>query len=213
MSDWTTSDLKQRSIAAKEYIDYANVPVGEDTYELPYQLLSAPDQLEVQSKIDMTSIQDVDGEIEMDDELQQAEETVQELQSKDELTDAEEDKLREAQIRLAKDRGKLLDALGKETLMAFHDAGRAALTPDSEDVDAVMENPHEAINRFEDIDGAPTPSSSGEYTREMARRALRREMLSIFDDNPLMVYFTIGQQVWEESQSAGKLVGTSDDET
>jgi len=212
MSDWTTTDLRQKSIAAKEYTDYANVPVGSDTYELPYSLLGAEQQLEVQSKIDLSSIAEMDGEVEMDEELEQAEEIVQELQSKDDLTDKEEEKLRENQLVLAKNEGKLMDALGKETLVAFHDAGRAAISPDREDVENVMESPVASIDRFEDIDSAPTPSN-GEWTREMARRAIRREMLHIFDDNPLMIYFTIGQQVWEESQSAGNLVENSDDET
>jgi len=211
MSDWTTTDLREKSIAAKEYTDYANVPVGSDTYKIPYTLLDAEQQLEVQSKIDLSSIAEIDGEVDLNEELEQAEEIVQELQAKDDLTEREEEKLRENQITLAKNEGELMDALGKETLVAFHDAGRAAITPDKEDVENVLSSPVESIARFEDIDSAPTPSN-GEWTREMARRALRREMLYIFDDNPLMVYFTIGQQVWEESQSAGNLVENSDDE-
>ena len=209
MSDWTQSDLKQKAIAATEYRGYANVPVGEETYELPYRLLDQQEQLEVQADIEMSSIAEVDGAVDVSDETERAEERVQELQSKDELTSAEEDELREAQSTLAKNKGELLDALGESTLMAFYNAGRTAISPDKEDVDYVMENPTEARTRFEAIDGAPTPTS-GSYTRSDANTALRREMLAILDGSPFMVYFTLGQQVWDESSSAGKLVSDSE---
>lgn len=212
MSDWTQSDLKQRSIAATEYRDYANIPVGDDTYELPYRLLDQEEQLEVQAKIEMSSIAEAEGSLDVSEETERAEERVQELQSKDDLTESEKDELREAQTTLAKNRGELLDAMGKDTLMAFYEAGRSAISPDKEDVDHVMDNPIEAKSRFDDIDGAPTPDN-GEYTRERARRALRKEMLAILDPSPFMVYFTLGQQVWQESQSAGEVVGSSESET
>lgn len=212
MSDWTTTDLRRRSKAAATYTDYANVPVGDDTYEIPYQLLDQEQQLEVQAKIDMSSIVEADGEVELDDHIEEAEQTVQELQSKEELTESEEQRLREAQTTLMKNQGDILDALNKETLMAFHDAGRQAIEPDEEDVSAVLENPIESQSRFEAVDSAPTPQN-GEWTRSMARKAVRREMRQILDDVPFMIYFTLGQQVWEESQSAGELVGSSEDET
>lgn len=207
MSDWTTSDLKQKSVAATEYTDYANIPVGESTYEIPYTLLDQDQQLKIQSEIDMEAIADLSDDTDVDDEVEEAEEIVEELQSKDndELTEEDEQQLKEAQMTLLKNRGQLVNAMGYETLKAFHDAGRAAIRPDSEDIENVLSTPRESKERFEDVDGAPTPTN-GEWTREMAQRALRREMLSILDDVPFMIYFTIGQQVWEESQSAGKLV-------
>lgn len=212
MSDWTTSDLKERSIAATEYTDYANVPVGDETYELPYGLLNQQEQLNVQSKIEMSSIAEAQGDVDVSDETKDAEETIQELQSKDEdLTEGEKAALRDAQTTLAQNRGELIDAMGKQTLMAFYDAGKSAITPDKEDVDNVLDNPIEARDRFTDIDGAPTPEG-GSYTRESARRALRKEMIAILEPSPFMVFFTIGQQVWKESQSAGELVGSSEDE-
>jgi len=214
MSDWTTSDLKERSIAANEYIDYAKIPVGDDTYEVPYGLLNGSQILEVQAKIDMSSVSEAGDEIDMDDDVEEAEETVRELQSKDDdLTESEEEQLREAQSTLMQNRGSIIDALGAETLKAFRDAGRAAIRPDSEDIENVITSPIEAKQRFDDIDGAPTPSDSGEFTRDQAQKALRLEMLEILDPNPFMIYFTVGQEVWEQSQSAGKLVGTSEDDS
>jgi len=209
MSDWTQTDLKRKAIAVTEYRGYANIPVGDETYELPYRLLDQQEQLEVQADIEMSSIAEVDGNVDVSDETERAEERVQELQSKDNLTSEEEAELRDAQTTLAKNKGELLDALGKSTLMAFYNAGRTAISPDKEDVDHVMENPTEAKARFEDIEGAPTPTS-GTYTRDNANTALRHEMLAILDESPFMVYFTLGQQVWDESASAGKLVSGSE---
>jgi hypothetical protein len=87
-----------------------------------------------------------------------------------------------------------------------------AIAPDTEDVNNVMDNPIEAKERFADIEAAPA-FGSGEITREAATRALKAEMRDILDDNPLPIYFTLGQQVFEESQSAGKLADDSENET
>jgi hypothetical protein len=209
MSDWTTTDLKQRSIAAKEYRGYANIPVGEATYEVPYELLSHDQQLEVQGDINLEALAETDGAVDLDEETETAEQRVQELQSKDDLTEVEKQELREAQQTLMQNNAELVDKLGSETLKAFHKAGRMAIAPDTEDVNNVMDNPIEAKERFADIPGAPA-FGSGEITREAAARALKAEMRSILDDNPLPIYFTLGQQVFEESQSAGKLADDSE---
>lgn len=205
MSDWTTTNLKQKGKKAAEYTDYAKVPVGEDTYELAYTLLDQEQMLDMQAAIDVGSIAEAEADMENSEAIEAAEETVEELQTKSELTDSEEDRLRDAQITLAKNRGGLVDALGRETLSAFQEIGREALTPDDEDISNVLNTPIEAIERFESVDGAPTPTDN-EWTRDMVRDALKAEMLSILDDVPFMVYFTLGMTVFEESQSAGKLV-------
>lgn len=206
MSDWTTTNLKKKSKKAADYIDYAKVPVGDDTYELAYELADQDQMLDVQEKIDIASVAEAESNIQNSDELAAAEETVAELQTKEgELTDAEEERLQDAQITLAKNRGKIVDALGRESLDALYNLGRNNIVPDDEDISNALENPHEAVERFKGIEDAPTPSN-GEWTRSMIREALKAEMVSILDDVPFMIYFTLGQTVFEESQSAGKLV-------
>lgn len=206
MSDWTESNLKQRSIKAAEYMDYANIPVGDDTYEIPYTLPNQTQMLDVQESINVGSIAEAQADIEEEnDDVKEAEDLIQELQTKDDLSKEQERELRNAQITLAKNRGAIIDALGRETLDAFYNLGRNCIEPDEEDISNVLSNPAEAIARFEDIDGAQTPSN-GEWTRNMVRDALKAEMQSILDDVPFMIYFTLGQTVFEQAQSAGKLV-------
>jgi len=207
MSDWTQPDIKERSIAATEYRGYANIPVGNDVFEFPYKLLEAETQSEIQGQMKMGAVAEKMGDRDVSDEVEAAEETIEVLQEKDELTDAEEEQMQSAQQTLMQNQGELVDAIGAETLKAFHRAGREAIAPDSEDVQYVLDNPVEARSRFTDIDGAP--SMSGDFTRERAERALQAEMREILDESPLLIYYTLGQTVWEESQEAGNVVESS----
>jgi len=216
MSDWTESpELRRRLTSGSDYRDTKNVPVGEDTFEIPYRLLEAEEQLKLQARIDMASLAEAanDADDESSELVQEAEETVQELQDKDELTDEEEQQLRDAQTTLVQNKGELLDAMGEETLMAFHDAGKWAITPDDEDVTNVMEaTTAQNQSRFEDVPNAPTPSSGSVFDRDDAQRALEAEMQYLIDASPFLIYFTVGQSVWEESRSAGNLVDDSSEE-
>jgi hypothetical protein len=209
MSDWTTTDIKQRCIAATEYRGYANIPVGDDTYSLPYRLLDSDDILDIQGQMDISAVAE-HASADVSDEVEAAEETIEQLQAKDELTDAEEADLRDAQTILMQNRGELMDAIGADTLKAFAHAGRMAIAPDEEDVNNVMNNPTEAMTRFADIEGAP-PMNGSEITREQINRALEAEMKEIIDSTPFLIFYTLGQQVWEESQNAGNVVGGSDE--
>ena len=217
MSDWTEApELRRRLTSGSEYRDTKNVPVGEDSFAIPYRLLTAEEQLKLQARIDMASLAEAANDEDDEDEqiVREAEETVQELQDKEELTEVEEQQLRDAQTTLVQNKGKLLDALGQDTLMAFNDAGRWAISPDETDVTNVMESTTaQQQSRFEDIEGAPTPESGSVYSREDARTALEAEMKAIIDNSPFLIYFTVGQSVWEESRSAGKLLDGSDEES
>jgi len=216
MSDWTEApELRRRLTSGREYRDTKNVPVGEESYAIPYRLLEAEEQLKLQARIDMASLAEAANENDdgAEEIVQEAEKTVQELQDKDELTSEEEDQLRDAQTTLVQNKGELLDALGEDTLIAFHDAGRWAISPDETDVANVMESTtSQQKSRFADIDGAPTPESGSVFTKEDARTALEAEMKAILDSSPFLIYFTLGQSVWEESRSAGKLLDGSDEE-
>lgn len=186
MSDWTRAKKKSRE--GVEFIDYANVPMGDETFELAYGLLSGDDFLDIYGRMDIQTIREYQDESDTNERLQ-------ELQSKDELTDDEEDELQDLHEEVTEESAELISRLGDDTLSAIQDAGRLALRPDREDINDALE-----------LSSAEQEERFGETLRtpQEAREAIETEMREVVKESPYLIAWTIGQKAFEESQ---RLVG------
>lgn len=193
MSEW--AELRNQIQQGADWRGTVNVPVGDETFEITYRLLTESERQSLLPRIDMKSLVEHREEGQSD-----AEEVVEDLQSADDLSEAEEEQLQEAQMDLARQRADLIDALGAETFEAIRDAGRIGIVPDEEDVSQVMEEPiAESRERFGPIDDVPDAPE----TRAEAREAVVAEMDHWLEQSPYPVKFTVGQEVFAATQGEG----------
>lgn len=189
MSEWLR--VKKKTIDAKKYREYANIPLGEDeddnavTAEVPYKMLAEEDMLDILPRINLDALGG-DGDNEEVNRLQ-------ELQAKDDLTDEEEAELNELHDELESDQATVMQELGSESFMAILDAGRMAITPDEEDINMALD---QGVTEQEERFGRSV------RTREEAKEAIEEEMRSVVEGSPYLTKFTIGQAALKASQTA-----------
>lgn len=186
MSDWLLA--KEKTINAKQYREYATVPLGEDddgepvTADLSYRMLPEEDLMDVIPRIDMEAL---GGD---SDEASR----LQELQAKEGLTEEEEQELQGLHEELKANQSEVMNELGPETFHAVIDAGRMALAPDDEDIQmALSQSASEQKDRF----GNPV------RTREEAKEAIETEMNEVVTGSPYLIKFTVGKAALNTSHT------------
>lgn len=184
---------RQKISEGKEYRDTIDVPFGGETIELSHRLLTESELMEIEATIDRQQMVE-----HIESEMSDAEQRFQELQSKAELTASEERELTELGQQIQAEQAGIMDSMGEETFDAFMDAGRKAIVPSEEDIDAhfdMTSDEQRSIFGF-----APT-------TRDEMHDAIKDDMVDMVQDQPYPIKLIIGQKAYGESLS---LLGDTD---
>lgn len=179
----------------KSYQDTVPVPFGDpetgevETISLTHELLDEDQYWDVAQSIDASALE---GDNELDDDVEEARQRVQELQSKEERSPAEEEELEEKMEVVSRNQGQLMTSLGEETFTALMGVGKTTLVPSEEDIENAFElDAHTQEQRFNFIPN----------TRDEMREALKLEMEEMVEGQPYPIKFIVGMKAWSETQS------------
>lgn len=184
---------RQKIIDGTEYRDSVEVPFGNETIELTHRLLTESELLDIEASIDREKLTQ-----HQSSDLSDAEQRVSELQQKDDLSASEQNELQELAKQIQAQQAGLMDSMGDDAFDAFMGAGKTALVPSEEDIDAHFDlSLDEQERRFNFVPN----------TRDDMADAIELEMQEMVSEQPYPIKLIVGQKAYAESLS---LLGDAD---
>lgn len=190
MSDDYSGDYLTARDKINQGVDWrgtANVPVDGETMQFGHRLLNETEFHDLKRVIPLSELREYKNSDESD-----AEKRLQELQQKDELSDAEERELEQLQAEVAAMQDDIEDALGEDAYDEIMRAGRRAIMPTEDDVEDIINAPHDVQRRV-----------LGEVPQmldfDTAEELLKEDMVETVSQQPYPIKFTVGMQAFAET--------------
>lgn len=182
------SDLNSATQKVKEGINWRGtirVEIEGEEHELTVRQLRDGEFREVMSMIDQDELDELRSEL-PEDEMEE----YRDLQTKEDLDEEEQERLDEIRAELEESTTDMFDVLSESTFEGIRKAGKYAVEPDEEDMQAAFRERAAEIEREYGVK-VQTP--------EDVEPALQDDIEQMIEDATGLVSFTIGMQALVES--------------
>ncbi len=184
---------KEKIRRGTDYIDTIGVPMGDDEVEFGFRLLNESEFDPVKSAMPIEDIE-MGGDGLSEDERERMEELAEQAEEDIEsLSDDEKDELQELMDR--SETSSILQALNDEANDALYAAGKRAILPTPEDVEAVMN-----ADFSEQVEILGRDLAESESRRDI-RQSIKKDIESMIEKQPYPVKRYVGLNAFVETMS------------